>query len=858
MPRVEIKDAKWSLKLGLILASCIEFLYSHVDNFLSNLNQKETKMYSYNDAFNASVEYFEGDELAAKVFLDKYALRDNDGNLLEQIPTEMHHRIAKEFARIEKKKFKNPLTEEVIFGLLDHFKYIIPQGSPMFGIGNNHQIVSLSNCYVVESPEDSYGGICRVDEMLCQISKRRGGVGLDISKIRPAGAGVKNAARNSTGVVSFMERYSNTIREVGQSGRRGALMLTIHVAHPDVEQFVTIKNDATKVTGANISVLLSDEFLTAVEKGEKFRLRFPVDAPPSDTDKWVDAKELWMKMINNAWLRAEPGLLFWDKIKRYNAVDCYHEEGFDTVSTNPCSEITLSKFDSCRLMAMNLYSYVVDPFTNGSYFDYDLFEQHSEIIQRLMDDMIDLEEEKILQIIAKIKKDPEEKGIKTRELELWQNIHDRCTKGRRTGTGVTAMGDTLAALGLKYGSEESIIEVNKIMKTLCLASFRSSMEMAKDIGTFPIWNWEKEKDSEFLAMIKENDPKLYKEISVHGRRNIANLTIAPTGTVSILTQTTSGVEPLFMLFPYTRRKKINPTDKNAKVDFVDQNGDSWQEFTVYHPKVQKWMEITGEKDLTKSPWHGCCAEEINWVDAVRLQAAAQKYIDHAISKTVNLPADVTVEEVAKIYEAAWKYGVKGCTVYRAGCRTSVLLDKSKEEKSKDKIQKNDAPKRPASIDAEVHFSKVKGDDYYVVVGLLEGDPYEVFAGTNSSEGKCIIKKGTNTGKLKKKARGQYVLAAAEETYTLTNIHNHENGDSLCRMLSTALRHGADINFVVHQLEKTEGDLSSLSKVLARSLKKYIKDGSAVSGENCGQCETGKLERQDGCVICKSCGWTKCG
>ena len=815
-------------------------------------------MYSYNDAFNASVEYFEGDELAAKVFLDKYALRDNDGNLLEQIPTQMHHRMAKEFARIENKKFKNPLTEEVIFGLLDHFKYIIPQGSPMFGIGNNYQIVSLSNCYVVESPEDSYGGICRVDEMLCQISKRRGGVGLDISKIRPAGAGVKNAARNSTGVVSFMERYSNTIREVGQSGRRGALMLTIHVAHPDIEQFVTVKNDATKVTGANISVLLSDEFLTAVEKGEKFRLRFPVDAPPSDTDKWVDAKELWMKMISNAWLRAEPGLLFWDKIKKYNAVDCYHEEGFDTVSTNPCSEITLSKFDSCRLMAMNLYSYVVDPFTNGSYFDYDLFEKHSEIIQRLMDDMIDLEEEKILQIIAKIKKDPEEKGVKARELELWQNIHDRCTKGRRTGTGVTAMGDTLAALGLKYGSEESIIEVNKIMKTLCLSSFRSSMEMAKDIGTFPIWNWQKEKDSEFLAMIKENDPKLYKDISIHGRRNIANLTIAPTGTVSILTQTTSGVEPLFMLFPYTRRKKINPTDKNAKVDFVDQNGDSWQEFTVYHPKVQKWMEITGEKDLTKSPWHGCCAEEINWVDAVRLQAAAQKYIDHAISKTVNLPENVAVEEVAKIYEAAWKYGVKGCTIYRSNCRTGVLVDKSKEEKSKNKIQKNDSPKRPTSIDAEVHFSKVKGDDYYVVVGLLEGDPYEVFAGINASEGKYIIKKGTSTGKLKKKARGQYVLAAGEETYTLTNIHNHENDDSVCRMLSTALRHGADINFVVHQLEKTEGDLSSLSKVLARSLKKYIKDGSTVSGENCGQCETGKLERQDGCVICKSCGWTKCG
>jgi len=815
-------------------------------------------MYTYENAFNASVEYFAGDELAAKVFLDKYALRDNDGNLLESTPTEMHHRIAKEFARIEKKKFKNPLSEEAIFGLLDRFKYILPQGSPMFGIGNNHQIVSLSNCYVVESPEDSYGGILKVDEMLAQISKRRGGVGLDISKIRPAGAGVKNAARSSTGVVSFMERYSNTIREVGQSGRRGALMLTLHVAHPDVEQFITIKNDASKVTGANISVLLSDEFLNAVEKGEKFRLRFPVDAAPSDADKWVDAKELWKKMIHNAWLRAEPGLLFWDKIKSYNAVDCYHEEGFDTVSTNPCSEITLSKFDSCRLIAMNLYSYVKNPFTNDAYFDYDLFEEHGKICQRLMDDMIDLETEKVEQIIAKIKKDPEDKAIKSRELELWQNIHDRCVKGRRTGTGVTAMGDTLAALGLQYGSEESIKAVGKVMKTLCLASFRSSVDMAKEIGHFPIWKWEKEKDSAFLSMLKKNDPELYKDIQTHGRRNIANLTIAPTGTVSILTQTTSGVEPLFMLFPYTRRKKINPTDKNARVDFVDQNGDSWQEFQVYHPKVQQWMDITGESDLTKSPWHGCCAEDINWVNAVKLQAEAQKFIDHAISKTVNLPADVTVEEVSKIYEAAWKYGVKGCTIYRAGCRTSVLLDKSKEEKPKNKIQKNDAPKRPASIDAEVHHSKVKGDDYYVVVGMLDGDPYEVFAGINTESGKQFIKKSCSSGKLKKKARGQYALINGDENYVLTNIHNHENGDSLCRMLSTALRHGADINFVVHQLEKTEGDLSSLSKVLARSLKRYIKDGCAVSGENCGQCETGKLERQDGCVICKSCGWTKCG
>lgn len=1190
-------------------------------------------MYQYNDAFEKCIAYFEGDELAAKVFLDKYALKDNDGNLLEETPDMMHRRIAKEFARIEQKKFKKPLSVDEIFALLDHFKYVVPQGSPMFGIGNNFQIISLSNCYVVESPDDSYGGIMRVDEMLAQISKRRGGVGVDISKLRPALAPVKNAARSSTGITSWMERYSNTIREVGQSGRRGALMLSINVAHKDVERFITVKNDDTKVTGANVSVLLSDEFLNAVEKDENFRLRFPVDAPPSDSDKIVRAKDLWKKIIHNAWLRAEPGLLFWDKVTKYNAVDCYADDGYKTISTNPCcfakdsevmvitregikeikqitpndliwvddqqvwaktsgyfdagkaevfkvtfsnneelfvtanhklaktkfkrignkviadglelvelkdlevgdkisihknevenfefgskgnyaegvitgwltgdgclsyhdeaaaypnvvldfwqkehdvcdivheifekqgykisvqnnnvnnvkrittrvfteqftnkyetniwnfkseekpccfldncsreflqgylaayftadgtvyanheassynvmlasinkarleqikqlllvfgikstvsklrdagesyfnnskyatktcwrlvitgknylekfekhigflsecktsdlrsifekenirqpkcgqfvaikaiesvgakevgcievekhnrftangiisgnSELPLCSFDSCRLMVLNLFSYVVNPFTKDAYFDYDLFAKHGETLQRLMDDMIDMELEKIQAIIEKVKKDPEEKHIKQRELDLWKTVYEKCEKGRRTGTGITALGDTLAALGIGYGSQESIDIAGKIMKTLCIASFRSSCDMAKEVGAFPIWKWEKEKDSEFLLMIKEHDPKLYTEISKFGRRNIANLTIAPTGSVSIMTQTTSGIEPLFMLFPYTRRKKINPTDKNARTDFVDQNGDHWQEFEVYHPKVKMWMEITGEKDLKNSPWFGHCAEDIDWVAAVKLQAEAQKYVDHAISKTVNLPQEVTEEQVAKIYEAAWKYGCKGMTVYRSGCRTGVLVDKSKEEKTKNKIQKNDAPKRPSSIDAEVHFSKVKGEDYYVVVGLLEGDPYEVFAGSNVENGENIIKKGLHKGKLEKKARGKYVFVADGETSCdLTNINNHENGDALCRMLSTAFRHGADISFVVHQLEKTEGDLASLSKVLARTLKKYIADGTKVHGEECPECKQNNIQRDDGCVICKDCGWTKCG
>jgi len=818
-------------------------------------------MFSYESAFNACVEYFEGDELAAKVFLDKYALKDVNGNLLEKTPVDMHHRIAKEFARIESKKFKNPLTEEEVFGLLDHFKYVVPQGSPMFGIGNNHQIISLSNCYVVESPVDSYAGIMRVDETLAQISKRRGGVGVDISNLRPANAPVKNAARSSTGITSWMERYSNTIREVGQSGRRGALMLSINVAHKDVENFITVKNDDTKVTGANVSVLLSDEFLKAVENDEDFRLRFPVDAPPSDNDKVVKARDLWKKIIHNAWLRAEPGLLFWDKVTKYNAVDCYAEEGYKTISTNPCSELPLCSYDSCRLMVLNLFSYVVNPFTKDAYFDYDLFSKHGEILQRLMDDMIDMELEKVHQIIEKIKKDPEDKIIKQRELELWKTVYDKCENGRRTGTGITALGDTLAALNVGYGTKESIEITGKIMSTLCLSSFRASCDMAKEIGAFPIWKWEKEKDSEFLLMIKEKDPQLYSDISKYGRRNIANLTIAPTGSVSIMTQTTSGIEPLFMLNPYTRRKKVNPTDKNVRVDFKDQNGDCWQEFEVIHPKVAMWRTVSGNTNLQESPWHGYCAEDIDWVAAVELQAEAQKYIDHAISKTVNLPEDVTEEQVAKIYEAAWKFGCKGMTVYRKNCRTGVLVEKPKKEEKKDnhKIQKNDAPKRPSSIEAEVYFPIIKGEPYYVIVGLFGNDPYEVFAGLNSQDGNAIIKKTHTRGKLQKKARGKYVFVAdGEVSCDLTNINNHENGDALCRMLSTALRHGADISFVVHQLEKTEGDLASLGKVLARTLKKYIKDGTKVHGEECPECKGTNIQRDDGCVVCRDCGWTKCG
>lgn len=827
------------------------------------MNTQTPKTYPYQEAFDASLEYFNQDELAAKVFLDKYALRDNNGNIIETTPSAMHRRIAKEFARIESKKFSNPMGEEEIFNLLDRFKYIVPQGSPMFGIGNDYQLVSLSNCYVVDSPEDSYGGILRIDEELAQISKRRGGVGVDITTLRPTGSSVKNAARTSTGITSWMERYSNTIREVGQSGRRGALMLTIDVAHSDIEEFITVKNDERKVTGANISVRLSNEFLSAVENDSMFRLRFPIDAPEGPSDKWVNARELWKKIIRNAWLRAEPGLLFWDKVVSHNMVDCYKEEGFATVSTNPCSELPLCTYDSCRLMVVNLFSYVNNPFTSEASFDFELFKEHVYICQRLMDNMIDLELEKIEGIIQKIKSDPETAIIKAVELELWEKIKSKCERGRRTGTGITAMGDTLAALGLGYGSEESISIVDRIHKEMMIASFKSSVDMAKELGAFPIWNWEKEKETSFALTIKEADANLYEEMSKYGRRNIANLTIAPTGSLSILTQTTSGIEPLFMLFPYTRRKKINPNDTSAKTDFVDQNGDHWQEFEVYHPKVKMWMDITGNTDLKTSPWFGFCAEDIDWVQAVKLQAAAQNYIDHAISKTVNLPEDVTEEEVAKIYEASWRMGCKGMTVYRKNCRTGVLVEKKEEPKKTAKIQKNNAPKRPEVLEADAWISNVKGDAYYVVVSTLEGDPYEIFTGLNEHQsdtdktGYKIIPKNGVSGSVIKKSRGNYVFKSENGTHLLTNGHNDENADALCRMISTSLRHGSDIAFVVHQLEKTKGDLSSFAKVLARILKKYIANGTAVHGEECPSCGSQSVERTDGCITCKSCGWAKC-
>ncbi len=1181
----------------------------------------ETSMaYTYDEALSKSIEYFKGDDLAGRVFVDKYALRNSNGEIVEDTPTAMHRRLAKEFARVEAGKFVTPLTEDQIFNLFDRFCYIVPQGSVLYGCGNNEQIVSLSNCFVLSSPVDSYGGILQTDQQLVQISKRRGGVGIDLSHLRPKGSNTKNSSRSSTGIIAWMRRYSNSIREVGQDGRRGALMLTLSVHHPDILDFVTIKNNPSEVTGANISVRYSNEFLQAVEDDTGYELRFPVES--TNVVRKIKAREVWRKIIHSAWLRAEPGGLFWDLIKSYNAIDCYKEDGFETESTNPCclakskdvfvmtnngikeiknvnssdlvwldydkrwsktsgyfdagiapvykvtfsnsevlyitenhklaksrykregtkliyegfdavelknlkvgdkisihsnivdnynwsnkgtyeegiitgwltgdgclsfhdenaiypdtildfwqndhdvadklldifikenynvvigtqgknnvkrirsyvytknfinkyeyniwnfksetkrldfldiaskefivgflssyfsadgcitcneeaasysitlasinksrldqiknillvfgivsfvrlmreagesyfengggkfktkdcyslvitgldnikrfaneillvsdlkqakldqlvglesnksnknknnrtikyieyigeeevgcidvfdshyftangiisfnSELPLCRDDSCRLIIQNLFSYVVFPFTAEAYFDYDLFWDHAMIAQRLMDDLIDLEIEKIDQIIHKIKNDPEDQKIKQVELDMWVAIRTKCVNGRRTGLGITGEADMLAALGVKYGSDASINVVGEVHKTQKLASYRASVEMARELGPFPIWDREKERNSPFLLQIKKECLKLYEDILHYGRRNIGNLTIAPTGSMSILTQTTSGIEPLFTLDPYKRRKKINPSDKNARIDFTDQSGDSWQEFLIYHPKVKMWMEITGKTDIKESPWYGCCAEDLDWKQRVRLQAIAQKHIDHAISSTLNLPEDVSEEKVDEIYRTAWKSGCKGITVYRNNCRTGVLVQDAKST-----ITKTNAPPRPTDLSAKTFFPSIKGQRYCVAVGLFGEEPYELFASKVDNNHKTI----DNCTIRRVKAK-HYQLVHDGEVF-LDNLSEKcdDEEEAFCRLVSTSLRHGANITFIVNQLNKTKGDLYSLSHVIARVLKKFIPDGTSVK-EKCPSCNNESLRYSEGCISC-ACGYSKC-
>lgn len=1126
---------------------------------------------SYDDALRDSLTYFGGDELAAKVFIDKYALRDEDGELIESTPDDMHDRIARELHRIESSKFREPVPLEVIRAKLDRFSRIVPQGSPMYGIGNRYQYISISNCFVIDSPLDAYSSILKADEELVQISKRRGGVGLDISNFRPAGTRTRNSARSSTGIVPFMQRYSNSIREVGQNSRRGALMITISVHHPEVIDFATVKSDLTKVTGANISIRLTDEFLDAVRDGREYEQRWPVDSASPAISRMVDARGVWMKIIEMAHATAEPGLLFWDTILRESPADCY--ESYQSISTNPCmpswarvltpegvrcladvdagqliwskdgwvrivrkwstgvnpvyrygttagvfygteehrvvsrgekisacdaetidiiagpyssevvidpqdvmdglvigdgsvhaasndlvylnvgrddqdyfksevshlllrarpalslpayeisttiragelpktyersvperfivggrdkvcgflrglysangsycgdrvtlkasskrviddvqlmlssvgirsyytinkptkikfsngvyeckqsydlnittdrgkfaaiigfiqeyktekvldglrrasprtkprkttyditscdlvseeetfdievsgtshtywthgcdvsncSELILSAADSCRLLLLNLFSYVVDPFLPDAYFDHDAFHADAMMAQRFMDDIVDLELESIDRILEKIEHDPEPDDVKGTELGLWKKVRDACLNGRRTGTGITALGDTIAALGIRYGSDESIEVAESIYKTLKLACYRSSVEMAKELGPFLVWDATRETKNPFLLRIKDEDPALYADMQEYGRRNIALLTTAPAGTVSIETQTSSGIEPVFML-SYTRRKKVNPSDTGARVDFVDPNGDRWQEFSVYHPKAKLWMEITGEDDLTKSPYHGATAEEIDWRQRVRLQAIIGKHICHSLSSTVNLPEDVTVEQVAEIYETAWEAGCKGITVYRKNSRTGVLVDSSASGATEG-VRKTEAPKRPQDLPCDIYRATCGGTKFFVLVGHLNGDPYEVIAGeghlpARHTEGVC-----------RKVSKGVYQLVDPDGAILLENAADHcsDDQEAILRMVSISLRHGADIRFIAGQLSKVKGHLNSFARCLARVLKKYLPDEN-LTGESCPACQSLNMSRQEGCVACRDCGWSKC-
>lgn len=967
-------------------------------------------MYSYQEVLEASKDYFNGEELSAKVFVDKYALRNEKDELLELTPDDMHRRLAKEFARIESKKFKEPYTEDQIYQWFKNYSQIIPQGSPIYGIGNPYQLTSISNCFVLDEPEDSYGGILHVDEQLVHISKRRGGVGISLNKLRPKGSRTHNAARSSTGIKSWMTRYSNSIREVGQGGRRGALMLTLNIHHPDIEDFITAKNDETSVTGANISVQLTDEFLTAVQNDIEYEQRFPINAIQPEISIKVKARDVWKKIIHNAWMRAEPGLQFIDNVLRESPADCYWMDGYRTITSNPCiggeslvitkeygkipfkllkigdeiwsetgwtkvinkkatgkhglykistnygelyctedhyvmdngqktrmaftktidcfiddntnsndicviknekilsceflgeaevfditvdnttntfwcggcnvsncGELFLSVLDSCRLLALNLFSCVVNPFQSNAYFDYKKLYELSQIGQRLMDNLVDLELECIDKILDKVKSDPEPLEIRQREIDTWTRIRETCVNGRRTGLGITVLGDTLAALGVKYGSPESIQITEEIYKALKFGSYRSSVDMAKELGPFPIWDWQKEKDNPFINRIKDevlslskdltyldlvNGYDLYNDIQKYGRRNIADLTTAPTGTIStqasltlntikpfdtfkILFNTTSGIEPLFKTH-YIRRKKGNPGDKDFRVDFVDKTGDSWMEFPVYHSGVKMWMDITGETDLSKCPYVE--ANDVIWTERVKMQAAAQKHVDHSISVTCNLPEDITEEEVAKIYEEAWKSGCKGFTIYRENCRSGVLIDINKAAKNKDNLDD-----RPKELPCNVYHTICGGKQYFVLVGMLNEKPYEVFSGKNG-----FISKDVTKGTIIKVAKRKYkvVFEDGEELSPITAATS-EYEETITRLTSGLLRAGADIQTIVQQLERVNGDMHSFAKGLARVLKKYIPDGTKEKGETCPECKQESIIRSEGCITCKNCSWSKC-
>jgi ribonucleoside-diphosphate reductase alpha chain len=814
------------------------------------------KIYNYKDSLVKSKEYFKGDDLAAKVFLDKYALRNSEGEIIEDTPDKMHRRLAKEFARIEK-KYKNPMSEEEIYSLIDNFKYIIPQGSPMSAIGNPYHIQSSGNCFSIEPPYDSYGGIFYTDQQLGQLMKRRCGVGLCLNNLRPKGAPVKNAAKTTDGIEVFMERFSNTCREVAQNGRRGAEIQLLSIHHPEIKTFINIKRDKKKITGANISIQATNEFLNAVKKGDDFELRWPVDSKKPVISQKISAREIWKEFINSSHNSAEPGLLYWDNIIKNSVSNDYGkiDKAFYDTACNPCGEIVMGA-DSCRLLAINLYSFVENKFKKNAYFDFKLFAEISQKAQRMMDDMVDLEIELIKKILNKIESDPEPKHIKKIEEETWTNILEVCKKGRRTGLGITGLGDTLASLNIIYGSKKSITKTGEIYKTLCINAYKSTCILSKERGSFPIYSSKIEKNNNFINKVIKEDKELKKIYDKYGRRNIALTTTPPAGSISLLAQVSSGIEPVFSVKSIRRKKIHDGPNKGTKVDFIDHMGDKWQEFEVFHKGFKEWQEVTGKIKIEDSPYYKATSKDIDWIASVDIQAEAQKWICHSISKTCNLPNNATKELVEKVFLRAWEKGCKGFTIYREGCRTGVILDANSTSKKETKgIQKNSSPKRPRNLPCDIFHVSVKGEPFFVIVGTLYGEPYEVFAGKNG-----VISRNFKEGIIRKRKRGSYILHNKDNDDILhggIGQYITDEQETITRLISSSLRHGCDVGFVVHQLEKTTGDLMGFSKAVSRVLKKYIKEGAKVHGEECPECEN-KLIRAEGCLRCSNCSWSKCG
>ncbi|WP_406683300.1 adenosylcobalamin-dependent ribonucleoside-diphosphate reductase [Seonamhaeicola sp. MEBiC1930] len=848
-----------------------------------NLTKALPKIYTQDEAFNASLKYFKNDDLAARVWLNKYALKDSDGNIFELTPDDMHRRISKEIARVEL-KYSNPLSEEEIFNLIKNFKYIVPQGSPMAGIGNPYQIASLSNCFVIgnSGDSDSYGGIMKIDQEQVQLMKRRGGVGHDLSHIRPKGSGVKNSALTSTGIVPFMERYSNSTREVAQDGRRGALMLSVSINHPDSEDFINAKLEQGKVTGANVSVRIDDAFMNAVKKETEYTQKYPVFSTNPKVSKTVQARDLWSKIVHNAWKSAEPGILFWDTIINESVPDCYSDLGYKTVSTNPCGEIPLCPYDSCRLLAINLFSYVDNPFTENASFNFDLFKEHVAYAQRIMDDIIDLELEKIDAILEKINSDPELDEVKAVEKNLWTNIKQKAEEGRRTGIGITAEGDMLAALGIQYGSEAGNEFSLEVHRTIAIEAYRASVHLAKERGAFTIFDADREKENPFINRIKEADSKLYYEMLEYGRRNIALLTIAPTGTTSLMTQTTSGIEPVFLPV-YKRRRKVNPGDKDVRIDFVDEVGDSWEEYVVFHHRFKQWMEVNGidtsknfsqdelDELVKKSPYYGATSNDVDWLSKVSMQGAIQKWVDHSISVTINLPNDVSEELVGDLYLKAWEVGCKGVTVYRDGSRSGVLIsnDDKKEEETSNTLT-TFPTKRPQTLEADVVRFQNNKEKWIAFIGLIDDKPYEIFTGLIDDEDGILIPRWVNDGLIIKNKNDdgtkRYDFQYKDKRgykITIEGLSYKFNPEfwNYAKLISSTLRHGMPIDKIVDLINSLQLDTESINtwkNGVGRALKRYVADGTMAKGQVCDNCKSDNLIYQEGCLTCKDCGSSKCG